>query len=128
MVACVLLRDAIKSPRRGETALRFSRTLVHGNPAGVQFVETLLAFDHDISENFPKCFRHVFGEHFVVQNASQTVHNLRGFHTDAVLQILQGIGVDFAQGYGIGKPRPIAELGDANYVGILTDTPIERYG
>ena len=29
---------------------------------------------------------------------------------DATLAMLQDIGVDYAQGYGIGKPRPIVEL------------------
>lgn len=29
---------------------------------------------------------------------------------DEILEELKNIGVDFAQGYGIGRPRPIADL------------------
>jgi EAL domain-containing protein (putative c-di-GMP-specific phosphodiesterase class I) len=29
---------------------------------------------------------------------------------DTILEKLREIGVDYAQGYGIGRPRPIAEM------------------
>jgi len=30
--------------------------------------------------------------------------------SDATLQILRGLGVDYAQGYAVGRPRPFAEV------------------
>ncbi len=32
--------------------------------------------------------------------------------TDAVLERLKKVGVDFAQGYGVGRPAPLSDLGD----------------
>ena len=30
---------------------------------------------------------------------------------DAILAVLRELGVDYAQGYGVGRPRPFAEVG-----------------
>lgn len=44
---------------------------------------------------------------------------------DQILAKLREIGVDYAQGYGIGKPRPLAELiaGDADPAGAIAPLP-----
>ena len=45
---------------------------------------------------------------------------------DQILARLREIGVDYAQGYGIGKPRPLAELiaGDADPAGAIPPLPL----
>ena len=33
---------------------------------------------------------------------------------DAILEVLREIGVDYAQGYGVGRPQPMANLEEAD--------------
>ena len=39
--------------------------------------------------------------------------------TDAVLEKLREIGVDYAQGFGVGEPRPIDEIASVSLVELL---------
>ena len=69
-----------------------------------------------------------FVDHIMVASIHEVGHAL-GIQTiaefvedNATLQALQSIGVDFAQGFAIAKPRPLSELELDQNVPVITPT------